>query len=140
MENIDEAMQLISAVMELKELSLGDMFKLTGIPKQTLQKYLNGKLQKMPAERLNKVGEVLHIPINLLISPETLRNEMEHQDLRSLARMIVEGVYVLDKPKQDVTFDNFTYAMYKEAQGLTEEKKQQLLEMARFFRQELDKG
>lgn len=35
--------------------------------------------------------------------------------------------------------DDFTYALYSETQTLTEENKQKLLEMARFFRQQQEK-
>lgn len=38
-----------------------------------------------------------------------------------------------------VTFDEFTYAMYNETRDLPPEKKQMLLEMARFFQKELQK-
>ena len=40
---------------------------------------------------------------------------------------------------QKVTFDDFTYAMHDESQELTEENKQKLLEMARFFKEQQDK-
>ena len=39
----------------------------------------------------------------------------------------------------DVTFDDFTYALHNESKELSEEKKQQLLEMARFLRQQQNK-
>lgn len=35
-----------------------------------------------------------------------------------------------------ITFDDFTYAMHNEGKELTEENKQMLLEMARFFRRQ----
>lgn len=35
--------------------------------------------------------------------------------------------------------DDFTFALYKESQELTEENRQKLLEMARFFRQQQEK-
>jgi len=37
-------------------------------------------------------------------------------------------------PRPDITFDDFTYALHSETQDLTEENKQKLLEMARFFK------
>ena len=40
---------------------------------------------------------------------------------------------------QGVTFDDFTYAMHNEMRDLPVEKKQMLLDMARFFREELQK-
>lgn len=39
----------------------------------------------------------------------------------------------------DVTFDDFTYALHGETKELTEENKQKLLEMARFFKMQQDK-
>ncbi len=40
---------------------------------------------------------------------------------------------------QEVTFDDFTYAMHDEAKELTDENKQKLLEMARFFKEQQNK-
>lgn len=37
------------------------------------------------------------------------------------------------KQEKDITFDDFTYAMYGAGQTLTEEQKQTLLDMARFL-------
>ncbi len=42
-------------------------------------------------------------------------------------------------PEPDVTFDDFTYALHNETKELTEENRQKLLELARFFRQEQEK-
>lgn len=39
----------------------------------------------------------------------------------------------------DITFDDFTYALHDETKELTEENKQKLLEMARFFKEQQDK-
>lgn len=42
-------------------------------------------------------------------------------------------------PAASLGLDDFTYALYNETQTLTEENKQKLLEMARFFRQQQEK-
>ena len=42
-------------------------------------------------------------------------------------------------PAASLELDEFTYALYSETQTLTEENKQKLLEMARFFRQQQEK-
>lgn len=42
-------------------------------------------------------------------------------------------------PATSLGLDDFTYALYSETQTLTEENKQKLLEMARFFRQQQEK-
>ena len=41
---------------------------------------------------------------------------------------------------REVSFDDFTYAMYEETKDLPPEKKQMLLEMARFMKADLEKG
>ena len=40
---------------------------------------------------------------------------------------------------REVTFDDFTYALHDETEELTEENKQKLLEMAKFFKEQQDK-
>lgn len=42
-----------------------------------------------------------------------------------------------DEP--DITLDDFTYALHNESKELTEENKQKLLEMAKFFKEQQDK-
>lgn len=46
-----------------------------------------------------------------------------------------------NKPAQnsDITFDDFTYALHNETKDLTDEQKQSLLDMARIFKQALEK-
>lgn len=65
--------------------------------------------------------------------------------LKSLSLLFnVSTDYLLGNEKKtpaeaDVTFDDFTYALHNESKELSEEKKQQLLEMARFLRQQQNK-
>lgn len=51
---------------------------------------------------------------------------------------------ILGKPKTpaeaDVTFDDFTYAMYGEAKDLSEESKNMLLDMARMLKKRQQEG
>lgn len=41
---------------------------------------------------------------------------------------------------QELAMDSFTYALHSEMQELTPENREKLLEMARFFRQQQEKG
>lgn len=43
------------------------------------------------------------------------------------------------KDERSITFDDFTYAMHNETKNLSQEKKDMLLQMARFFNEELEK-
>lgn len=54
----------------------------------------------------------------------------------------VSADYLLGKTnnpnKEDVTFDDFTFAMYEETKDLTEKDKEALLDMAKIFKKHLD--
>lgn len=76
------------------------------------------------AETLSKIANYFQIPINLLIG------EVPTTPGTPTPPEIAE---------KEVTFNDFTYAMYNESQELTEENKQKLLEMARFFKEQQDK-
>lgn len=41
--------------------------------------------------------------------------------------------------EREITFDDFTFAFYKESKDLPEEKKKMLLDMARFMKADLEK-
>lgn len=41
--------------------------------------------------------------------------------------------------EREIGFDDFTYAFFEESKELTDENKQKLLELARFFKQQQDK-
>lgn len=101
-----------------------------------------------------KHGAVKELAEHLGISPNVITN-WKNGSLRSYRKYLPQiaayyGVSaawlcgtqtVPDEPADvpDVTFDDFTYAMLGETQELTEENKQKLLEMARFFRQQQEK-
>lgn len=50
-----------------------------------------------------------------------------------------EAPALIEKDERDMTFDDFTYAFLDESKELTEENKQKLLEMAKFFKQQQEK-
>ena len=54
---------------------------------------------------------------------------------------VADALLQPDPPAQtkELAFDDFTYAMYEEGKQLTEENKQKLLEMAKFFKQQQEK-
>lgn len=51
----------------------------------------------------------------------------------------VDRLLGVEPPAAELGMDDFTYALHSETQALTEENKQKLLEMARFFRQQQEK-
>lgn len=88
--------------------------KETGVAQSTLSDWKNGK--SVPSvENLKRIARYFGVTIGYLADEEPA-----------------------DAPlgPEQITFDDFTYAMYDETRELTEENKKRLLEMARFFAQE----
>ena len=73
-------------------------------------------------DALNKIAEYFGVTVDYLLG----NGQKEKPAAKS------------DEP--DITFDDFTYALHNESKELTEENKQKLLEMARFFKEQQDKN
>ena len=80
----------------------------------------SGRKKSLSSETLSRISQYLGVSVDYLLTGE----EKE--------KPAVSGERVLE-------FDDFTYALYDESKELPPEKKQMLLEMARFMRQEMDK-
>lgn len=70
---------------------------------------------------LNKIAEYFGVSVDYLLG-----NEQKEKPSGK-----AEG--------QEITFDDFTYALHNETKELTEENKEKLLEMARFFKEQQNK-
>ncbi len=92
-------------------LSFQDLADLTGMSKSTLQRYESGAIKNIPLSRVEILASALQT------TPEYLMGWDENS-----------------VDEHDITFDDFTYALHAETQELTEENKQKLLEMAKFFK------
>lgn len=105
----------LKAIRLEKHMSQDEFAALLGTSKQVISRYeTNQRTPKVTVA--NKYAEILNISLNTLLGEES--------DAES---------------NGDITFDDFTYALHDETKELTEENKQKLLEMARFFKEQQDK-
>ncbi|ODU58415.1 MAG: hypothetical protein ABT01_00325 [Clostridium sp. SCN 57-10] len=91
--------------------------KLLDCSASTVANWLSGKEATMPF--LQKLAGVFEVTVDYLLTGESKTPA--------------------ETGARDIGFDDFTYAMYHEAKELTQEKKDMLLRMARFMRQEHEK-
>ena len=84
-----------------------------GVPATTIRNIFTRGLDGIGTGTMVKICDALHIDVSSLMH---------------------------DEPKMQLDFDDFTYALYSESRDLPEEKKQMLLEMARFLHKELQDG
>lgn len=99
-------------------------------------------LRKQLGLTQTELGEKLGVQKNAVSKWETGRvDDIPGSKIRAMAALFaVSPSYLIDDEEADLRFDDFTYAMYNEAKDLPEEKKQMLLEMAKFMRSEIEKN
>ena len=98
-------------------------------------------LRKQLGLTQTELGEKLGVQKNAVSKWETGRvDDIPGSKIRVMAALFgVSPAYLIDDEEQSLRFDDFTYAMFNETRDLPEEKKQMLLEMARFMRAEAEK-
>ncbi len=99
-------------------------------------------LRKQLGMTQTELGEKLGVQKNAVSKWETGRvDDIPGSKIRSMAALFgVSPSYLIDDEEESVRLDDFTYAMYNEAKDLPEEKKQMLLQMAKFMKAELEKN
>ena len=103
-------------------LTLQDVAKRVGIASSTVLRYESGDVQKIKLPVLEALSKALELNPAWVCGKSNKR--------------------LMNKDREngpDITFDDFTYALHNETKELTEENKQKLLEMARFFKEQQDK-
>ena len=98
-------------------------------------------LRKQLGLTQTELGEKLGVQKNAVSKWETGRvDDIPGSKIRAMATLFgVSPSYLIDDEEETVRFDDFTYAMFNETRDLPEEKKQMLLEMARFMKADLEK-
>ena len=76
-----------------------------------MQRYEQGRIENVKQPVLEAMARALDV------NPEWLMGRSDRRE-----------------PENEIGFDDFTYALHREAQALTEENRNKLLEMARIFR------
>lgn len=111
---------------KLKELrnkegiSQSALGKALNMSQQGIAKWETGSTSPNP-EMLRKIADYFNVSVDYLLGNTDIKKDPSEDE---------------DK----ITFDDFTWAMNEEAHELTEEEKEKLLELARFFNENRKKG
>lgn len=90
-----------------------------GVSRASLTDLKMGRKQGLAAETLSKIARYFGVSVDFLLGERTDGDGGPEEKTSAEA---------------DVTFDDFTYALYGEAKELTEENKAMLLDMARLLK------
>ena len=110
--------EIIDQLCAEKGISGSKMCDDLGMSRSTLTELRKGRAKTLKLEKASKIADYFGVSVDYLLG-----NEPKEKT----------------PAEADVTFDDFTYALHGETKELTEENKQKLLEMARFFKMQQDK-
>lgn len=136
--------EILLELMKENNITPYRLSKETGITQATLSRWKTGKTDPS-IETLQKIADYFDVSLDYLLGNVSepffyLDNERILKKINDTgAEPAQKEKPVLKKDEPEITFDDFTYAFLNESKELTEENKQKLLEMAKFFRQQQEK-
>lgn len=115
---------MLRKLRKAKGISMKELGLKIGVAESTISQYETGK-REPDFETLLKLSEFFDVSTDYLLRGDIYNGQIK-------------------RPVQtdELTFDDFTYALHNETKELTDENKEKLLEMARLFKlsQEHDEG
>lgn len=108
--------EIFEQLLQARNVTAYQVAKATGIAQSTLSDWKKGRsIPKM--DKMQKIADYFGISVDYLLG-----NEEKEKPAAQTGG--------------ELGFDDFTYALHNETKKLTEENKQKLLEMAKFFQQQ----
>ena len=79
----------ILAIMNERNMSYGELSKLTGIPKSTLQRYATAQTNKVPVDKVELIAKALNVEPSVLFGWAT-EEQAEHTEEEELLEYLEE--------------------------------------------------
>lgn len=111
--------EIIDQLCAEKGISGSKMCDDLGMSRSTLTELRKGRAKTLKLEKASKIADYFGVSVDYLLG-----NEPKEKT----------------PAEADVTFDDFTYAMYGESRELTEDDKNMLLDMARMLKKRQQEG
>lgn len=135
---MDELYNRIENLCKEAGENITTMCKLAGVPRSALSDYKAGRIKSLSADKLSKIASHFNVSVDYLLG--NVSEPYFHLD----NQRITDEINCLDEYEKkpaaqtgdELGFDDFTYALHNETKKLTEENRQKLLEMAKFFQQQ----
>ena len=106
--------QHIELLCAERGINITELCRACGVSRSSLTDLKMGRKQSLSAQTLAKIAGYFSVSVDSLLG--------------------------MEPAQKDIGFDDFSYALFHETKALTEENKEKLLEMARFFRDQQAKG
>lgn len=119
---MSELYERIDRLCKDRKTNVTAMCRESGAPRGSLTDLKSGRIASLSLDTLTKIASYFGVSVEYLTTGEK------------------EKAPATEGERGNIQYDDFTYAMHNETKDLPDEKKEMLLNMARFFREEMEKG
>ncbi len=104
----------ILAIMNERNMSYGELSKLTGIPKSTLQRYATAQTNKVPVDKVELIAKALNVEPSVLFG-WTTEEQAEHTEEDELLEYLEE---LRTRPEMKMLFKTSKHMTKEQLEGV----------------------
>ncbi len=106
--------EIIKQLCQDNNISLSSLALQLGFSRNIFGELKAGRIKSLSADKISKIADYFDVSVDYLLGKS-------------------------DIPEDDITFDDFSFALYNETKELTEGQKKELLNMARYMKAAIEK-
>lgn len=141
MPKISTCAARLSAALHIRGMKQVELCSITGIPKSAMSQYIKGTFEPKP-DRIEAMARALNVSEAWLMGYDGVSMERRDEYYENQNPGLLKSsstVYKISPAKQG-SFEEFIQLFAKETEGLSTESRNKLLELAKFFKLQEEKG
>ena len=141
MPKISTCAARLSAALHIRGMKQVELCGITGIPKSAMSQYIKGTFEPKP-DRIEAMARALNVSEAWLMGYDGVSMERRDEYYENQNPGLLKSsstVYKISPAKQG-SFEEFIQLFAKETEGLSTESRNKLLELAKFFKLQEEKG
>ena len=131
----------LSAALHIRGMKQVELCSITGIPKSAMSQYIKGTFEPKP-DRIEAMAHALNVSEAWLMGYDGVSMERrdEYYENQNPGLLKSSSTVYKTSPAKQGSFEEFILLFAKETEGLSTESRNKLLELAKFFKLQEEKG
>lgn len=141
MPRISTCAARLSAALHIRGMKQVELCGITGIPKSAMSQYIKGTFEPKP-DRIEAMARALNVSEAWLMGYDGVSMERhdEYYENQNPGLLKSSSTVYKTSPAKQGSFEEFIQLFAKETEGLSTESRNKLLELAKFFKLQEEKG
>lgn len=141
MPRISTCAARLSAALHIRGMKQVELCSITGIPKSAMSQYIKGTFEPKP-DRIEAMARALNVSEAWLMGYDGVSMERydEYYENQNPGLLKSSSTVYKTSPAKQGSFEEFILLFAKETEGLSTESRNKLLELAKFFKLQEEKG